>query len=170
MKVEKLISEYNRSSKKEEFFNGHIIKKYVPYEQKMAEARKIVDLTSYTTVNDKKVFRQNTPQQYLLFTVRLILNYTDIEIPDEQILYVYNELNKNNMIMPLISAIPQNEYAEFDTVLKMTLNDELQNFRSFSGFLDTKFEALEMAFKSFQDTLVNEETLTEIIKKIGGEQ
>lgn len=165
MTIEKFINDYRNASKKEEYFARHIVTKYIPYEQKIAECKSIVDVTSYTEVNGRKVFKQNMPIQYLFFICRLISDYTDIDIPDDGIWTIYNELKKNDILEPLLTAIPKSEYAEFNTVLRMVYDDEVENYRSFAGFLDTKFEILEKLLETFQNA-IPEETVQGVIEQL----
>lgn len=152
MDYKEFIKKYEEAKDKERFLQKHIKTKYLPYQQKIAEAKKIVELTMYVDINDKKVFKQNTPLLHLMFIMRVIFNYTDIEWEDgSNIVEPYNALCESNLLELIISAIPNKEYGAFDTVLQMTLNDELENYRSLAGFFDSKVDALSMTLNALAE-------------------
>ena len=154
MTVEKYIEEFNKSKDKKEYVEKHIINKYINYENKISECKKIIDNTSHKIINGKSVYWKNTPQQRLLFIIRLIVLYTDIELGNEEsILSNYNELNKNGVIIAIMSCIPELEYREFEMLLSMTEEDCYENEKSISSLLETKFEALGLSFGAMSDGL-----------------
>ena len=137
----------------------HITTKYLPYAEKMAEAKEIAERSCHIEVNGQQVFWQNTPMQYHLFIQRIITRYTDIEI--ENPVEDFDVLNEVGAIDAIIQAIPQREYAEFDTVVKMSMSDVMENERSFAGFLDNKFGALKLMLDAaLEDDQVKEAITT----------
>ena len=135
----------------------HITTKYLPYAEKMAEAKEIAERSTHIEVNGQQIFNVNTPMQYHLFIQRIITRYTDIEI--ENPVEDFDDLNEVGAIDAIIQAIPQREYAEFDTVVKMSMSDVMENERSFAGFLDTKFNALKILF----DAVLEDDQIKEAI-------
>lgn len=137
---------------KEKDIAKHIVNTYVSYATKIDECRKIVDLNSYKEVNDEKIYWKNTPGQYFMFVIRLIANYTDIDM-GERILDSYDSLNKENMINEIISTIPQTEYEEWRTLLQMCDDDAYENLRSMPSWLETKFDSMKLVFDSMSEVL-----------------
>lgn len=157
MDYKKFIDEYNVANDKTKYVQKHMLNSYVPYEDKITECRKIIDITSHkmVTVNDQehKIYWNNTPMQHMFYILTLISLYTDIEwIKDSgdsnENLKVYNELSKNGAIYTIISLITPFEKQSFDTVLNMVEEDTYENERSIPSYLDTKIDALELMLTS----------------------
>ena len=144
----------DNDDKKAELVRKHIKNDYVPYEKKIAEARKIIELADYVDVQGKKTYKRNSPMTYLLFIIRLLANYTDFEWENgKEEMDVYNLLTKNGIITTFISVLPDNEYDEFSTVLRMTEDDEYENYRSFAGFMESKVEAINLALNALTEVI-----------------
>lgn len=160
MNVQKFVDEYKIYGK--DYVAKHITNKYVTYAKKMSEARRIVDISMYKEIDGKKIFWHNTPIQYYLFILSLVKNYTDIEIDstDSTVIEDFDLLNQSGLIKEIISAIPPFEYAEFETVLKMTADDEVNNVRSLPGYLDTKIET----FMTLINGIVSNEEFQQSVK------
>ena len=157
MDYKKFIDEYNVANDKTKYVQKHMLNSYVPYEDKVTECRKIIDITSHkiVTVNDQehKVYWNNTPMQHMFYILTLISLYTDIEWTKDsgdsnENLKVYNELSKNGSIYTIISLITPFEKQSFDTVLNMVEEDTYENERSIPSYLDTKIDALELMLTS----------------------
>lgn len=157
MDYKKFIDEYNVANDKTKYVQKHMLNSYVPYEDKVAECRKIIDITSHkmVTVNDQehKIYWNNTPMQHMFYILTLISLYTDIEWTKDsgdsnENLKVYNELSKNGSIYTIISLIIPFEKQSFDTVLNMVEEDTYENERSIPSYLDTKIDALELMLTS----------------------
>lgn len=157
MDYKKFIDEYNVANDKTKYVQKHMLNSYVPYEDKVAECRKIIDIASHkmVTVNDQehKIYWNNTPMQHMFYILTLISLYTDLEWikdsgDDNENLKVYNELSKNGSIYIIISLITPFEKQSFDTVLNMVEEDTYENERSIPSYLDTKIDALELMLTS----------------------
>lgn len=157
MDYKKFIDEYNVANDKTKYVQKHMLNSYVPYEDKITECRKIIDITSHkmVTVNDQehKIYWNNTPMQHMFYILTLISLYTDIEWiknsgDSNENLKVYNELSKNGSIYTIISLITPFEKQSFDTVLNMVEEDTYENERSIPSYLDTKIDALELMLTS----------------------
>lgn len=144
--VENFIEGYNQAKNKSTYVLGHVVNKYVNYEEKMAKCKKNVLLSMYKVINDKKVYFVNTPQQYLLYCLEIIASYTDIDMgTEEEVMKNFNEMNKINLIDIILSSVPETEIMEFKTILEMTVSDERENMRSLPSFIDTKLEAINLS-------------------------
>lgn len=159
MNTEQFVKEYNEATDKEKFVKKHILKdKYIPYAEKVAICSNITQLTLYTEVDGKKIFKKNSANDYLFFTLELIDKYTDIEISKKNALNEFDLLDSNNCIDILISFIPEHEKQTMQVIKKMTVDDEMINNRDLTSYLDNKSSAIEMML----DT-----SLEEIISKVG---
>lgn len=140
-------------AKKAAFAQKHIVKTYLPYESKISESQKIVELSNYKEINGKKEYIRNSPLSYMLFIIRVLANYTDIEWEDKDTLDVFNCISSSDALDWIINAIPKKEYDTFQTVLQMCSDDEYENYRSLAGFFGTKIEALELSLGAIADAL-----------------
>ena len=126
-----------------------ITKRYIPYEEKIAECSNIVEVTSYIDMNGQKLYNRNTPSRAMIFSLTLIKKYTDIEINFENVLPDYNLLEENDLIEPIINAIPAKEISIWQTVMKMIEDDKAENERS----LLSKLDALSITANTFLEAL-----------------
>lgn len=138
MKVNEFIENYNNANNKDEYIFNSIIEKYVPYHEKMTDCEMII----LSTIKYEDKFKINSPMRFMLFITTLISRYTDIG-EDEDLLTVYESLEKNNLIDKIISAIPQNEYTSYETILNMELSDYMENNRSISAIVEGLILSLE---------------------------
>ena len=140
MKLDLFIKEYKKAADKDKFLKSHIVNTYVNYERKTALCENIVNASMYTTENNQKHFRQNSPVKNELTLLSLVTEYTDIEIGDtgEEMLAAFNELNKEGVFGGIISNIPETEYVEFTTLLDMVTDDFLANERDLISYIETK--------------------------------
>lgn len=117
---------------------------YIPYEKKVAHCEKIVKTS---TTNAEGKFWSNTPLQYVLFSLTLVDLYTDITIDFDNTLAEFNLLNEKRVIENIRYIIPSREMTEFETILKMVIDDQLENLRSLAGYMDNLSEVFDIAFK-----------------------
>lgn len=151
MQFEKFIEEYKKDNS---FISKHIVRKYIPFQEKIDSAKKIIQLSFYKKIEidgtKKTVFNMNTPYQYYFMILEIINKYTDIEIVDDkQILNSFNTLEEMHITPKLIEAIGD-DYNSFNTVLKMCIDDAIFNETNLTTYLDTKFEAISLALNTYQ--------------------
>lgn len=165
MDYKKFIDEYNVANDKTKYVQKHMLNSYVPYEDKVAECRTVVDITSHKMVNvngqEHKIYWNNTPMQHMFYILTLISLYTDIEWEKDsgnsnENLKVYNELSKNGSIYIIISLITPFEKQSFDTVLNMVEEDMYENERSIPSYLDTKIDAFSLSINEIMKNLPTE--------------
>lgn len=150
MTVKNFIKEYNKDS---ECIAKHIKCTYIPYEQKIAICRKVIDTTYYTVIADgTKIYKPNSVTHKMFYILSLINEYTDIAINFDSALSDFNELEKNNLTELLLSNIPEVETKRFMNIMDMLLEDIMES-RSITSFLETKIEAFNLVLNSFFDTL-----------------
>lgn len=155
MKSEEFVKGYQKAKKTnshEAFIKKHITKTYLPFELKIAEAKDVVEKSCYKEINGKRVFQQNSPAFFMLFMLKVIGNYTDVEIGEgEDALETFNSFAEVGLFEAIISLFPK-EYDSFNTVLQMVKDDEMENYRSLAGFFETKVESLDMALTAIAET------------------
>ena len=136
-----------KDSAMENFIKKHITTDYIDFLQKDTICASIIKATTHVQSTDRNIVKVNSASRYLLFIMRLIDLYTDIEIDFTETNFVkqYDELNKVGAIYVLINSIPENEYAEFDTILQMELNDFRENEYSLTAFLYNLKESLTLS-------------------------
>jgi hypothetical protein len=156
MTYKKFIESYKNAdkAKKSALIKKHMVNDYLPYQKKIAEAKRIVNFSCYEKIDDKKVYMQNSPLAYMLFSICIIQDYTDITWDTEkESVDVFNEFDKSGALDEIIASIPKKEYETFSAVLNMVRDDEYENFRSIVGFLDTKADAVNILLKELTDLL-----------------
>ena len=145
------VTKYNNSENKAAFCKSHIVNNYVAYEEKLTEVRRIADLGNYSSVpsledenESKTIFKRNTPIMYYLLKMRLLNDYTDIEIKDGEELETFNALEEVGAVDALVSSISENEVTKWHTMLQMVNDDIYMNEREIVSYLETKTDALSM--------------------------
>lgn len=162
MKISEFVKKYDAAVKAKkdisEFVSKHKKTDYIPYQEKMVEAKNIVNMSSYILNEDgTKTFHLNTPGRYLYFCMKLVELYTDLEVKTSGLVQDFNDLNKRGLFKDIVEAIGETEYGEFNTVLQMTTDDEMENFRSFAGYLDSKIDTFTTLLSSLEDVLPKSE-------------
>lgn len=149
-----LIYKTKKDEEKEKFINEHVVRQYVPFNEKLAYCSQIVENSMYEKNNDELTFKLNSPSKFLFTNLILIKLYTDLEIKiDENPLEIFDLLNENGLIIGLISAIPKSEYAEFQMLIDMIQDDRMTNERDLVSYLDTKINVISLALNSFLEGL-----------------
>lgn len=137
MKIIDFIEEFKKSTSKEALLREHIKSYYMSWMMKVAEAENIIQKSCYVDDN----FRLNSPLRYYLYMIVIVRNYTDLEFDDEEAVRDFNSLEEAGISDMLVSLIGE-DVEKFNTVLKMTLDDHMENYRSFAGYIDNKSSAL----------------------------
>lgn len=154
------LNEYKLAKDKQKYIAQHITTKYLPFEQKDAQCKNIVDFSMYKTVNGKKIFWINTPLRYQLFTQTIIKLYTDIDLADganpkediSAILRGFNKLEESNAMVDITQAIGE-DFSRFQTTFNMKVDDEIANATSLTNYLDTKMEAFATVLGTFESAM-----------------
>lgn len=131
----------------QEFIKKHVVNEYVDYLTKDAYCSKIVELSTHVQDGEHTIIKVNSTVRYMLFVMRLIELYTDIDInfEDAQFIKQYDELNKIGAIDTLISAIPEGEYTEFSMLLNMRMDDFRDNEYSVTAILYNLKQSLSLS-------------------------
>lgn len=140
MKIEQFIEEFNKSQSKETYVKKHVINTYVPFENKIALANNIVKKTMFADNGD---LVRNTPAIYMNYILALIKLYTDIEINDNETLSAFNLIEQYEVNPLLISAIGA-DAGSLDTVIRMVINDTIDNHSDLVNFMTIKEDNLKL--------------------------
>ena len=131
----------NDSNKKNYLSNQvKLTTQYIPYVNKMAIVKNIVDATSFNSIEvDGKrklgtTYKKDSPMQYILYVMTLIDKYTNIEIKYEDETYSlmtqYDYLKECGVLEKILNMIPASEMNEFATLLRMQNEDTEKNCTS----------------------------------------
>lgn len=164
MTIENLVEQYEWTKRKnrEYDFSQHITRKYMPYAEKCALVKGVVDSSSYIEFDGKKIYRRNTANMLFVFTMQIISKYTDLEFDTDATVKCYDKLMESGMMNKLMSQIPEEEISILRGMLDMQRDDEEANTRSIVSFLETKVEALQMGFDSLNKILERPDTQEKI--------
>lgn len=147
MKVDEFIRKYNSAKDKKKYLNECIKRQYIPYSEKVADCQRIINATS----EQDKVFRINTPAQYMIFTINMISKYAEIEY--ENTLEAFEKLDELNLVNEILSRIPEREYTAYNTLLTMVRDDYIDNNRNIISFIETKMNTLGLSIDSILNTI-----------------
>lgn len=157
MKIEEFIEKYDKTppGNRQKLIESVLKLDYVPFLKKKVICENNVKSTSYVEIAGKKVFRPDSVNRTLFFTMRIIEYYTTLEFNKENPAEAYDLLQQTGLLSKLIEAINNNssEVKEFDTIQQMVINDYYERETSLINFLDTKFEALQMVINGLEDVV-----------------
>lgn len=154
MNIELFIKQMN-GEHKDGIIEKHIIRQYVPLEEKIAEAKRIVDTACYTSIDNvdgtsERVFKIDTVQKEYLTFLALVKLYTDLDF-SENVLKDYNMLAEKKYIKKIVGAMPE-DARDFNTVLNMVFSDEVENVTSTGNVINR----LIFSSNSALTTVINE--------------
>lgn len=151
MKVEELVKKFEESKKikKDYDFSKHIEIMYMPYAEKCAFVKSVVENSSYIEAAGRKIYRRNTASMLFIFTMQLIARYTDVEINNDDVVRDYDALMESGVMNQLMTQIPEEEIKILRGMLDMQCDDEEMNNRSLISFFETRADALQMLLDGF---------------------
>lgn len=145
MDIGKFIDEFVKckdDASKSRLVKKHIVKDYIPYATKIDEAKKIINLSSFTKDEEgNERFMLDSPIRYLLRTLCIIRSYTDLEFDSINSSEQFDLLDKYNVMNYVEEAIGD-DCVKFDTILKMVYDDMMVNERSLVSFVEKKINVL----------------------------
>ena len=144
-----------------ELIQSHVVVKYVDYQTKLTEINRIAEVGNYYSAPDpedsnveKRIFHRNTPAMYYLMQLRLVINYTDIEIDEDNgMLEAYNALSEMGIIDAIVASIPETEVVQWQKMLDMVNDDIYMNERDMASYLDTKLDATKLVLNMMTNQL-----------------
>ena len=154
--VMEFVDGYNKCSTvktRESYLKKLNVKDYVDYEVKIALATKIVNASSFDQERPT-VVRVNAPMRYVLFVYTVLSYYTDLDMHSDKMFAEFNALNKCGLIDEIFKIIPEREVSEFNSVVAMTYEDFLSNYREPHSFIANQIDKLGYLFQYIpQETL-----------------
>lgn len=120
MKVSDITSIAGENIRAKYIKDNLVVKDYVPYAQKIVVAQHIVNTTMFD--KDGHV-RFNSPMSYLFYIMKILENWTNIEIDATHLMEEYDDLNKHGLIEELMNMIPESERTEFEVIYHMVEDD-----------------------------------------------
>ena len=160
MKVEDLIK--LTKSKKDYDFSQRIKMKYMPYSEKCALVKSVIENTSYEEQEGKRIYKRNTAGMLFVFTMQLISRYTDLEFEKENVVVVYDALMESGLMNKLMAQIPEEEISILRGMLDMQRDDEEMNTRSLISFFETKADVARIFFEGLTKVLDKPEVQAKI--------
>ena len=145
MTAEQFINNYNTAADKNKFLSDCITTKYVKYTEKVADCRKIVNIT-FEIMGDKK-FCVDSPAQFVIFVMNLIYRYTDID-RSEMVVTDFESLDEINLVNEILEKIPERELSSYNTILNMCKDDYISNNRDLVSFLETKIDSMSASINA----------------------
>ena len=144
--VKDFVNRYKLEQNKQDFLEIHIVKRYVSLETKLDDCDRIVKSTYYWTnpVTGKSELKVMSTNTYVMFTMKMIDRYTDIELDFRQVIEEYDMLMAEGLIDALYSLIPERELKEYDMFLKMAESDIMQNEYYIGAYISNKLETLSV--------------------------
>ena len=164
MTVKEFLGKYAKNKD----ISKHIIRKYLPYAEKIMLCNRIIDATCYTKISDnKKIFKIDTPSRQMLLMLSIIDKYTDIDINWENALTDFDALSEYELLGEILKEIPESEVTLCSSLLDMCLDDLMINTRDLVPWLENKMEASNMVVNAILETAMNTEELKPIINSLG---
>lgn len=157
MKILEFVEGYNESKQKKAFIDKHITKHYLPYEDKIVQAKNIIDHSSYQEINGETIFKSNAPMRYMLYIISIIELYTDLEWDlnekgEPNKLSGFNLLEEHNLTEIILNSIGV-DIKRFETILNMVLDDAFDENRSLIPFLETKIKSMGLWLNILENAL-----------------
>ena len=129
--------------KAEEFVKEHIKNIYIPYEQKIAAANAIINVSYWCSEEDNtRKFHVDSTAKHMLICTTMLDLYTDIERSksSSEMLSDFNKLNEYGIFDIIISNINKREIKEFNMVLQMLCDDIIANEYEMHSFISNQVE------------------------------
>lgn len=157
MKISEFVDGFKKSANPHKYVTEHIKCKYIPYTEKIMAANKIIAASSYIEINGVKIFKPNTASKYMLFVSSIIQLYTDLEYEKDDdgnsLIIEGFDLIEESGTTEIITEVIGIDVKRFNTVLKMCMDDTIDQERALVPFLDTKFQAMKIGMDYLGESL-----------------
>lgn len=176
MKIQEFIDKYNAFSNevlKDTYIKEVVKDIYIPYTEKSVICENIVKATTTKQVsdgkNEKTIFYSDSANRYILFQMRLIQAYTDLEFSQGiDAIKEFELLDQYGLNDVIVQTIPEREYTNFKVILDMKIDDASINENNFIRYIDTKIDAINLVFDTLFDgfsNILNDPKTLETIKE-----
>lgn len=177
MTVQEFVEGYEKlgaDKLKNDYINKHITKKYMPYGEKVVMCKNIANITTHKkdTINGMSIsyFCENSIDRKMLFTLKLIEYYTDIQIEYNINIFEQYDLLLSNKVLPIIlDRIDKDEIKFLSNLLDLALDDIYTNECNITHWLDGKYNTMKNILSSMTqafDEIKDSDELGKIIEKI----
>lgn len=174
MKIKEFVEKYNgfnNDTLKDKFVKEIVKDEYIPYTKKVTICESIVKNTTKRVVSDgkkdKEIFYLDSANRYLLFQMKLIQFYTDLEFSEGiDAIKEFELLDQYGLNDLIIAEIPEREYTNFKVILDMKTDDASINENNFIQYIDTKLDAVRLVFDEFGDSILNIINSPELLEAI----
>lgn len=174
MKIKEFVEKYNgfnNDTLKDKFVKEIVKDEYIPYTKKVTVCESIVKNTTKRVVSDgkkdKEIFYLDSANRYLLFQMKLIQFYTDLEFSEGvDAIKEFELLDQYGLNDLIIAEIPEREYTNFKVILDMKTDDASVNENNFIQYIDTKLDAVRLVFDEFSDSILNIINSPELLEAI----
>ena len=161
MNIETFIAQMN-SDHKEGVVQKHIVRKYVPLEEKIAEAKNIIEMSCYKEIVDsdgkiQKTFWVDSNKQHFLTVLALIRMYTDLTL-SENPLADYNLLAENDYEDIIMKALPNKDAMTFMGIVDNVYDDEYENVNSIQGRIKNLIFGFDNIMQNVIANIASEQT------------
>lgn len=154
MKYTQFIEGCKHAKELDKYVANHVTKTYMPYAEKIANASRIVELSSYATDGSGRRFQENSPLRYALYVRMALEYYTDISFEEDKFTDVYDALAAEGLVEPVLDGIGQ-DLIDFQTTLHMVHDDMLINERDIASFIEGKIDALATMLEAASEQLAS---------------
>lgn len=165
MTIKEFVNEFNKQvtiERKISWVKKHVTTKYVPYSKKMAICQNVVQYSSYSVdpITSREIFNPNTNNEYMLYIMALIEEYTDLRfyiaegelkngsdndlgksrLDEFELLDQYGVLDY--LFDPEGDIIPADEIRKFNSIMQKTKDDVIAKEESLVRFWNNKFDSV----------------------------
>lgn len=127
------------------------VKKYIPFNLKVALAERLVSVTCFETIEKKdfdgKSIREKTGRikndsvgRTLLFYRIVVEQYTNLTVETAGFYEEYDMLRSSGILEYILASIPEDERAEFSRIVDMKVSDTLSYYDSPQKFVSDQVE------------------------------
>lgn len=174
MKIKEFVEKYNgfnNDTLKNKLVKEIVKDEYIPYTKKVTICESIVKNTTKRVVSDgkkdKEIFYLDSANRYLLFQMKLIQFYTDLEFSEGvDAIKEFELLDQYGLNDLIIAEIPEREYTNFKVILDMKTDDASVNENNFIQYIDTKLDAIRFVFDEVGDSILNIINSPELLEAI----
>lgn len=146
MKINEFIEAMSKENNQRKISNILETKKYLP----IAEKRRIAEsVIAACTINDNGFLKVDSLDKYIMFTIVVISNYTNLEFGLEgDYLSDYDKLCESGLLDSVIATF-EKEYTRSNEVLNMMLVDKLQH-----NSMEASFASISNGVNNTLDKLI----------------
>lgn len=119
-----LYDNFKETDKRVIFIKEHIVKSYIPLEEKDVRSQIIINNSYY---DENGNFKVNSTAKHMFTFLSIVDMYTDIDIDFKDGLNEYNKLDASMALDDIVSIIDEKDLNEFKIILNMKCNDMITN-------------------------------------------